>query len=42
MGAGVLARRRETEMMRRFYAKGVAPYAGLVVLLLIATSLVAR
>jgi hypothetical protein len=29
-------------MMRRFYAKGVAPYAGLVVLLLIATSLVAR
>jgi hypothetical protein len=42
MGAGLLARRRGTEMMRRFYAKGVAPYAGLVVLLLIATSLVAR
>jgi hypothetical protein len=42
MGVGVLARRRGTEMMRRFYARGVAPYAGLVVVLLIATSLVAR
>jgi hypothetical protein len=42
LGAGVLARRRGTEMMRGFYVRGVAPYAGLVVVLLIATSLVAR
>lgn len=42
VGAGVLARRRGSEVARGFYARAVAPYAGLVVLLLVATPFIER
>jgi len=40
--AGVLVRRRGSETARGFYARAVAPYAGLVLVLLVATSILER
>jgi len=42
VGAGVAVRRRGSEVARGFYSRAVAPYAGLVVLLVIGTSLFER
>jgi hypothetical protein len=42
MVAGVLVRRRGSATARGFYARAVAPYAGLVVLLVLGTSLIER
>lgn len=42
LGAGVVVRRRGSEAARGFYARAVAPYAGLVVLLVLGTSLIER
>jgi hypothetical protein len=42
MVAGVLVRRRGSETARGFYARAVAPYAGFVALLVVATSLIER
>lgn len=42
LGAGVVVRRRGSEAARGFYERAVGPYAGLVVVLLVATSLLER
>lgn len=42
LGAGVAVRRRGSEVARRFYSRAVAPYAGMVAVLVIGTSLIER
>jgi len=42
VGAGIGARRRGSELARGFYARAVAPYGGLVVVLLVGTSFLER
>jgi hypothetical protein len=42
LGAGLVVRRRGSEMARGFYARAVAPYAGLVALLVVGTSVLER
>lgn len=42
LGAGAAVRRRGSEAARGFYARAVAPYAGLVALLVVTTSLIER
>jgi hypothetical protein len=42
LGAGLVVRGRGSEMARRFYARAVAPYAGLVALLVVGTSVLER
>lgn len=42
VGAGVVVRRRGSEVARGFYARAVGPYAGLVVVVLVGTSILER
>ena len=42
VGAGLVVRRRGSEAARGLYTRAVAPYAGLVVLLVVGTSLIER